>query len=80
MLAVRAKRTATAALTAGRFDEGGVYGRMRLLAQACEKKMGLFCLTEEQAKAFEIEPEIVMGLHVARVEPSKGERELALTD
>src|SRR5215210_5127713 len=27
MLAVRAKRTATAALTAGRFDEGGVYGR-----------------------------------------------------
>jgi hypothetical protein len=51
---------------------------MRLLAQAWEKKMGLFCLTEEQAKAFEIEPEIVMGLHVARVEPSKGERELAL--
>src|SRR5215203_4363997 len=27
MLAVRAKRTATAALTAGRFGEGGVYGR-----------------------------------------------------
>src|SRR3954466_5867519 len=32
-LLLRAKRTATAALTAGRFDEGGVYGREQMQMQ-----------------------------------------------